>query len=74
MNFKTKLLEKLKDLAKINYKKVSEIIDNYFEDQQETVIQRFEEAPELQFQYVERYLENHGNREIEYADEFKFLS
>ena len=74
MNFKTKLLEKLKDLAKINYKKVSEIIDNYFEDQQETVIQRFEETPELQFQYVEKYLENHGNREIEYADEFKFLS
>jgi hypothetical protein len=73
MNFKTKLLEKLKDLAKINQKKVSELIDRYFEDQQETVIQQFEQTPELQFQYVEKYLENHGNREIEYADEFKYF-
>ena len=71
IKFKKKLLEKLKDLVKINQIKTSELIDIYFNDQMETVIQQFEGNPELQFQYVEKYLENYEKRGIEQVDEFK---
>ena len=73
IKFKMKLLEKLKDLVKINRIKTSELIDIYFNDQQETVIQQFEGNPELQFQYIEKYLENYEKREIEHIDELKYF-
>ncbi len=75
IKFKYKLLKKLKDLVKINQIKTSELIDRYFKDQMETVIEQFEGNPELQFQYVEKYLENYEKNGIEHVDQFKnFIS
>ena len=77
-NFKQEIMMKLKELAEISISEVSKLVDKWFSDEQDNVINLFDKSPSLQYTYVEKYLESHpindnniNNDELKYFIEKK---
>jgi len=73
-NFKQEIMMKLKELAEINISEVSKLVDKWFSDEQDNVINLFDKSPSLQYTYVEKYLESHPvNSNNINSDELKYF-
>ena len=56
-NLKEEVLNKLPDLADISIEKVTELVESWFKNDQQNIVQKLNRVPKLQLKYVENVIE-----------------
>ena len=56
-NLREEVLNKLPDLADLSIEKVTELVENWFKDDQPNIVQKLNRVPKLQLKYVENLIE-----------------
>lgn len=56
-NLKEEVLNKLPDLADLSIDKVTELVEKWFKDDQQNIVQKLNRVPKLQLKYVENVIE-----------------
>ena len=69
-NFKKIIMDKSKELLNISVTHFSKLVDKYFGNQQNLIVQQLDDNPSLQLNYINKYLESSENDDIKTLEFF----